>query len=147
MTRIIEILETAKSLATEYYALTGKPLGVTGEMGEYAAAKALGLDLSVARQAGYDAIGQDGRTIQIKGRVIQGKQSMAGRVGSIDIEKEFDTVMLVLMDPDFSAFKIYEADRQTIIDTLTAPGSKARNERGSLGIKKFISIGRLAWQR
>ena len=50
-----ELLEQVKKLAGEYYRLTGKPLGVTGEVGEYEAARILGLDLAEARTAGYDA--------------------------------------------------------------------------------------------
>ena len=53
-TRIMEILREAKKLAQEYRALTGKPLGITGEVAEYEAARILGLKLTVARQAGYE---------------------------------------------------------------------------------------------
>jgi len=53
--RIMEILDDAKKLAQEYRTLTGKPLGVTGEIAEYEAARILGLELTPARQAGYDA--------------------------------------------------------------------------------------------
>ena len=43
--RVREILAAVKPLAAEYYRLTGKPLGVTGEIAEYIAAKLLGLEL------------------------------------------------------------------------------------------------------
>ena len=43
-------------LAREYYRLTGKPLGITGEVDEYEAARILSVELTPARQAGYDAI-------------------------------------------------------------------------------------------
>ena len=36
--RIVEVLRAAKSLAQEYRRLTGKPLGITGEVAEYEAA-------------------------------------------------------------------------------------------------------------
>ena len=54
-TRVMEILGEAKKLEQEYYALTGKPLGITGEVAEYEAARILGVELTPARQAGYDA--------------------------------------------------------------------------------------------
>ncbi len=54
--RLREILATVKPLAAEYYRLTGKPLGVTGEVAEYVAAETLGLVLADARTPGYDAI-------------------------------------------------------------------------------------------
>jgi hypothetical protein len=53
--RIMEILREAKKLAQEYHALSGKPLGITGEVAEYEAARILGVELTPARQPGYDA--------------------------------------------------------------------------------------------
>ena len=46
-TRIIEILRQAKKLAQEYRALTGKPLGITGEVAEYEAARTWGSNLQL----------------------------------------------------------------------------------------------------
>ena len=40
-----KVLAAVNPLAAEYYQLTGKPLGVTGEVAEYIAAEALGLEL------------------------------------------------------------------------------------------------------
>ena len=54
--RVRDILAVVKPLAAEYYRLTGKPLGVTGEVAEYVAAETLGLVLANARTPGYDAI-------------------------------------------------------------------------------------------
>ena len=50
-----EVLARAKQAAVDYYRLTGKPLGVTGEVGEYEAARLLGLSLVAARVPGHDA--------------------------------------------------------------------------------------------
>jgi hypothetical protein len=47
--RIFAILSDAKALAREYYHLTGKPLGVTGEVTEFEAARILGVELTAAR--------------------------------------------------------------------------------------------------
>jgi hypothetical protein len=46
--RVMEILDQAKRLAREYYALTLKPLGITGEVAEYEAARILQLELTPA---------------------------------------------------------------------------------------------------
>lgn len=147
--RIVEILRAAKSLGQEYRRLTGKPLGITGEVAEFEAARLLGVELTVARQAGYDATEvRDGVVwrLQIKGRCLLPNCKPGQRVGSIDIEKEWDATLLVLLNENFDATAIYEADRPTIIAALTAPGSKARNERWALGVAKFRSIGKLRWQ-
>lgn len=71
--RILDILRAAKTLAQEYRTLTGKPLGITGEVAEYEAARLLGVELTPARQTGYDATEiRDGvlRRLQIKGRCL-----------------------------------------------------------------------------
>ena len=47
--RILAILGEAKKLAREYRKLTGKPLGITGEVAEYEAARILGVELTDAR--------------------------------------------------------------------------------------------------
>ena len=52
---VLELLTQAKVLAQRYYKLTGKPLGITGEVAEYEAGRLLGVSLTPARQAGYDA--------------------------------------------------------------------------------------------
>ena len=54
--QVLTVLKEAEVLAREYYRLTGKPLGITGEVDEYEAARILGVELTPARQAGYDAI-------------------------------------------------------------------------------------------
>ena len=59
------------------------------------------------------------------------------RLGRIDITKEFDAVLLVLLNEDFEATAIYEADRSAVIGALTTPGSQARNMKGALGVSKF----------
>jgi hypothetical protein len=147
---IMRLLAEAKAIGRKYYATTGKPLGITGEVAEYEAARILGLKLSPARQAGYDAIEtKDGavRLLQIKGRCLQDSSKPGQRVGRIRTDQEWDAVLLVLLDTHFDATAIYEADRPDIVAALTQPGSIARNERGALSVSKFRSIGKLRWKR
>ncbi len=142
---IQEILEQAKQLAARYKKLTGKPLGITGEIAEFNAASLLNLELAEARTAGYDAIGSDDRKIQIKGRCLPENAKPGQRVGSIRLDHEWDTVLLVLMDESFNVQEMWEAQRPAIEEALLAPGSKARNERGALAVSKFKQIGRKVW--
>ena len=142
------ILKDAKKVAKRYKKLTGKPLGITGEMAEFTAAKLLKLDLAKARQSGYDATKfHKGNKIkiQIKGRCLPKKPNPGTRIGCIQLDKEWDVVVLVLLDEDLEPTEIYEADRTSVTKALLAPGSKARNERGALGISKFKSIGKKVW--
>jgi hypothetical protein len=148
--RLMNILSESKKLAQEYYALTGKPLGITGEVAEYEAARILDLELTEARQAGYDAIERSGnskRYLQIKGRCILPNCKPGQRIGSINLKKDWDAVLLVLLDKHFDATEIYEADRVALLKALSTPGSKARNERGQLAVSTFKKIGKRRWQR
>lgn len=143
-------MDEAKQLARKYKALTGKPLGITSEVGEFAAATLLGLELCQARQEGYDAIRIENEKeirVQIKSRCLPPNAKKNQRIGRIDKSKEWDTVALVLLDSDMEPMEIYEAERQKIIDALEEPGSKARNERGALGVSKFKSIGKRVWEK
>ena len=147
LTRELEdILETAKDAALAYYKLTEKPLGITGEYGEYLAAKHLGLDLAEARQSGWDATDDNGRKIQIKSRKIPvGKKLGSQRVGGIKSEYEWDVVVLVVMDDEYAPQSMHEAERGAIEEALNKPGSKARNVRRSMAASQFIKIARQVW--
>jgi hypothetical protein len=146
---IRDILRRAKKLAQRYRQLTGKPLGVAGEVAEYEASVYLDLELVAARQAGYDAVQKIGKRrvrLSIKGRCVLPGQSPSQRLGRIDINKPFDAVLLVLMDERLNATAIYEAPRVNVVAALMAPGSKARNERGALSVSKFKSIAKCVWK-
>jgi len=148
MKEVGAVLREARQLAKRYRELTGKPLGITGEIAEYEAARILGLELAEARQAGYDAIGREnGKEVrfQIKGRRIPANAKPGQRIGTIRIDKEWDIVLLVLLDADLEVDSIYQAERPEIEKALLKPGSKARNERGALSVHKSKSIGREIW--
>ena len=144
------LVRFAKRLAKRYRKLTGKPLGITGEVGEYEAARLLGLKLSTARQSGFDATrgrGQSKTRIQIKTRCVRTGSKPSQRIGGIKLDHDWDSVVLVLLDENFEPMEIYEADRQAIEKALKKPGSKARNEKGALGVAKFKSIGKPVWSK
>lgn len=149
--RLFDLLGAAKAIAKEYYVLTGRPLGITGEIAEYEAARILGIRLADVRQVGYDATRTraDGgiERLQIKGRCFARGFESGQRLGSIQLDREWDAVIMVVLDPDFEAREICEAPRSAIETALSAPGSVARNERGALPVAKFRSIGKLIWRR
>ncbi|HWD70498.1 MAG TPA: hypothetical protein VG293_09890 [Solirubrobacteraceae bacterium] len=147
--RLVKLLAEAKQLAKEYYALTGRPLGITGEVAEYEVARLLGVTLAPVRTEGYDATWVRGRKtekLQIKGRCLAEGPKPGQRIGAIKRDKPWDVAILVLLDQDYEATAIWEADRQAVLAALDVPGSKARNERGALTVSKFKAIGRQIWR-
>jgi len=146
--RRFKLLAEAKELAREYYELTRKPLGVTAEIAEYEAARLLNLKLAPARTPGYDAVRsspEGDQHLQIKGRCILPESKPGQRMGKINLEKPWDAVLLVLLNERFDPTEIHEADRSAVSAALSAPGSKARNERGQMAVSQFKSIGRKVW--
>jgi len=147
--RIKEILAAVKPLAAEYYRLTGKPLGVTGEVAEYVAAELLGLELVPPRTAGYDALRHTlagPQRIQIKGRAYDPGARSSKRIGTIKRDGPCDVVMLVLLNnATLDPVEIWEAAFPGVIARLIEPGSKSRNERGALSVSDFKRLGRRVW--
>jgi hypothetical protein len=141
-----KLINQVKAIAKEYRELTGRPLGITGEVAEYEAARLLGLSLCDVRQPGYDAADQNGKKYQIKGRVMLNSKP-GQRIGSIRLNHDWDAVLLVLLDSEFNPLDIYEAPRNKVEDAIKAPGSRARNERGALSVTKFKSIAEHVWNR
>jgi len=148
LTTLDGVLEAARIVARRYRELTGRPLGITGEVAEAAAATYLGLELAPPRQAGFDAVRHDGgqkTLIQIKGRRLAGETGARGRLGQLRFRHKWDAVLLVLLNEDFEVVTMHEASRSDVEKALRAPGSKARNERGQLSVAKFKAISRCVW--
>jgi len=142
--RIREILADAKRLAVEYYRLTGKPLGVTGEVAEYVAAETLGLRLVDPRTHGYDAL-RGSERIEIKGRAHGKKTDSGQKIGKIRTDAPCDAVLLVLLDnATLDPREIWEASFEAVVQRLKVPGSRAR-ERGVLSVPEFKAIGTKTW--
>ncbi len=144
VTRVRQILATVKPLAAEYYRLTGKPLGVTGEVAEYVAAQMLRLKLVPARTVGHDALRGKER-IQIKGRAY-GETKKSQRLGVIKPGAPCDTVLLVLLDnATMEAREIWQAPYDSVCECLARPGSKAR-ARGALSVSAFKRLAKCVWK-
>lgn len=145
-----KLISQARKLAAEYKKTTGKTLpGVSNEIAEYDAARLLGLELSDDRSKGFDAVGRgrlEGKKIQIKGRTIFDENKTRQRIGQIKIDKEWDLLVLILLDAAYHPYEIYQAEREeimTVIDTL----STSQKKRGALSVARIRIIGKLVWTR
>ncbi|HHC72733.1 MAG TPA: hypothetical protein ENK54_07525 [Thiotrichales bacterium] len=144
-----KLIAETRRLAAEYRRTTGKTLGgVSGEIAQYDAARLLGLEL-VQGHAGYDAVGRsgerEGRRYQVKGRTLFDHSRSGQRIGQLKVDQEWDAVLLVLMDEEFSPTEIYEADRQTILQALAERADSKRGKRGAMSVARFKHIGTLVW--
>jgi hypothetical protein len=146
--RVREILAAVRPLAAEYYRLTGKPLGVTGEVAEHVASELLGLDLAPPRTAGHDALRRTTaglERIQIKGRAYGEVGNPGQRIGTIKRGSACDKVLLVLLDSrTLEPREMWEARMQAVEQRLAMHGSRAR-ARGALGVREFKKLGARVW--
>ncbi|VAW78144.1 hypothetical protein MNBD_GAMMA14-1741 [hydrothermal vent metagenome] len=146
-----KLISEARRLAAEFRRTTGKPLpGVSGEIAEHDAARLLDLELCKERPGGYDAIGRgrrEGDRVQIKGRVIFDEEKSGQRIGQLKLDKDWDSVVLVIMDENYEAVEIYEATREEVEDAMSESASSNRKKRGAMTVARFRIISRLVWAR
>jgi len=142
-----KLIEQARQLATDFKKMTGKPLpGVSNEIAEHDAAKFLGLELSDDRSQGFDAkrlLSKGPQKVQIKARTIFNDNYRGQRLGQLKLDKDWDSVVLVLMNEEYQAFEIFEASRDDIFDNLN--DNSSRMKRGAMSVAKFRNIATLVW--
>jgi len=145
-----KLMSEARRLAAEYRRATGKPLAISGEIAVFDAARLLNLQIPEPPQPGYDAIGRgsrEGLRILIKARAVFDESRSGQRIGQLKLDKEWDRVMLVLMDEEYEPREIYEAERSVILDSLKEREERSRNRRGSMTVARFRHLSRLVWTR
>ncbi|MDH4273556.1 MAG: hypothetical protein OEW08_00810 [Gammaproteobacteria bacterium] len=144
-----KLISEARRLAAEFRAATGKPLGISNEIAEFDAARLLNLELCKERPGGYDAIGRQdpriGKRIQIKARAIFDESKSGHRIGQLKLDKEWDSVLLVVMDEKYFPVEIYEAQRADVIQALEERPESNRNKRGMMSVARFKNIAELIW--
>ena len=145
---IDKLMHETRQLAARYRQTTGTTLPVTGEIARFDAAKALDLQLLDDASLAYDALGKgdrQGQRIIIKGRAqFDESRSSTPRIGQINPQQDWDSVVLVLFDDAYQPLDIYEASREDIETALAGRDSK-RKKRGAMSVAQFKIIGKLVW--
>lgn len=142
-----KLMHKARKLAADYRRATGQALGISNEIATHDVIRLMKLVPAEPGAGGYDAIGtgsREGKYIQIKGRTIFNDKKSGQRVGQIKMEQDWDSVMLILMNEDYEAQAIYEADRETLVGA-TAETSEKRAKRGAMSVAKFKAISTRVW--
>ena len=71
------------------------------------------------------------KRIQIKSRTIFDESKSGQRIGQLNIDQAWDSVVLVLMDEEYEPYEIYEAEREDILEYINS-ASSGRAKRGAL---------------
>jgi len=144
-----KLMEETRRIAAEYHKLTKKSLPLSAELARYDAMRLLELEKPEASDNGIDAIGKceqrANKRIQIKGRVIFGKEKSNSRIGQLNLEAEWDLLILVSMNEAYEAIQIHEAEKQAIVAALNETSSSSRKKRGAMSMARFKAISNLVW--
>ena len=131
--KILNKIRQAIKIAVEYEKLTGRKLGITGEVAEVLVCKKLNLKLSADPLcAGYDAVDRRGKKYQIKSKRVLRQE---GRLGSFS-KHRFDYAILALLDKNYKVYEIWKAPYSKIKPII------ARNKRHNPSVKKFKSVAK-----
>lgn len=141
-----KLIAQARQLAAEYRRTMGKPLpGISSEIAEHDAVRLLGLEAKTSADGGWDALDpESGKRIQVKSRTIFDESKGGERIGQLKLNQDWDAVVLVLMDAEYEAYEIYQAERADIEDFI-GKASTGRSKRGAMSVARFKIIGRLRW--
>lgn len=141
-----KLIAQARQLAAEYRRTMGKPLpGISNEIAAHDAVRLLGLEAKTGEEGGWDALDpKSGKRVQIKSRTIFDESKGGERIGQLKLNQEWDAVVLVLMDAEYEAYEIYQAERAEIKDFI-GKASTGRAKRGAMSVARFKVIGRLRW--
>lgn len=129
--KLINSIKQSISAALDYEKITGRKMGITGEVGEVLVCKKLGLKLLADDiTAGYDAIDDCGKTYQIKTRRAKNGR---GRISRFS-EHKYNYALLAELDQNYDLIKIWKADYKTINPIVEA------NKRRNPSLSKFKSL-------
>jgi len=146
---VSKLIAETRRLAADYRRATGTSLAVSSEIAKHDACELLQLKPAGADvEGGYDATGEYpdwlALKIQIKGRAIFAESKSGQRIGQFKLDKNWDAVVLVLMNEEFETQEIYMAKREEVVRELDELDGKRQN-RGAMTIARFKHMARLVW--
>lgn len=143
--KLDKLMDETRRLAAEYRRSTGSTLPVSAELAKFDAINLLGLRTPDNPASGVDALrdGEQGvERIQIKGRVIFDPNKSGQRVGQLNMDADWDVVVLVMMDEEYQSTEIYALSKTDLLKALSESSS---NARGALSVKKFQALADKVW--
>lgn len=123
-------------LAIKYEKVSGKPLGITAEVGEVIAARKLRLVLEPPRTPGYDA-SKNGYHYQIKTRRVNELNARAKvkKLGSFSNHR-FHYAVLVILDKRYQLIAIYQTSFSRVRSVIQ------QVNRRNPSIRQFIRVSK-----
>ena len=138
-----------RRLASEYHTETGQVLPVSNELARYDVAHILGCKELEEPLSGVDLIGGElwpDLKVQVKARVIFDSSKNRQRIGQINPDGLWDSVVLVIMDERYEPYEMYMASREILLEEINRKKSNRAN-RGSMSLSKFKILSERVWSK
>ena len=143
--QVEKLMEETRRVAAEFRKATGQTLPVGPELARFDATRLLKLDAAPDGLSGVDAVSSDNQRYQIKNRVVFDDSKSGHRIGQLNFDGDWNTLLLVLLDQDYNTTEIYQMDRDTAVSAVDELNNDTRKKRGPMSVAKFKAIGTLAW--
>lgn len=142
-----ELMTQTRKLAADYYRTMKQSLPVSAELAKYDACRLLNLREVEEAIKGVDAVDDNACAYQVKSRVIFQEGRSGYRIGQLNMDGEWQKVVLVLFNPEYEPFEIHVATREAIDNPETTKSNPKREKRGAMSVAKFKNIGQLLWTK
>ena len=143
--QVEKLMEETRRVAAEFRKATGQTLPVGPELARFDAIRLLNLDSPPEGLTGVDAISGDDLCYQIKNRVVFDDSKSGHRIGQLNFDGDWNVLLLVLLDEEYSTVEIYQMDRDTAVEAVDELKNDTRKKRGPMSVAKFKALGTLAW--
>jgi hypothetical protein len=146
--KLDKLMDETRRLAAEYRRSTGSTLPVSAELAKFDAIHLLGLRTLDEPMNGVDALRdteQGVERVQIKGRVIFDAKKNSQRVGQLNLDANWDEIVLVMMNEDYQCTAIFSVTKTQLCLVLDEQQGGKNNTRGALSVKKFQAISQQVW--
>jgi len=130
--RIRAVKDLAIAAAIEYQSVTGRKLGITGEVGEIIVADKMSLKLLADPiAAGFDAVDDSGKLYQIK--ACRNRRTGIGKTGRFSTH-HFNLALVGIFDANYVLTELWQASIEVLEPVL------AREPRRNPSISRFKSV-------
>lgn len=143
-------MDETRRIASEYRQSTGNTLPVSAELAKYDAISLLGLKPVTEPERAVDAwmaTPEGDRKVQVKGRVVFDPKKSGYRVGQLNLDANWDILLLVIMNDRYETSEIYKVSREKILGVLSAARDQGQKSRGAISVKKVQAISEVCWRR
>lgn len=137
------LIEQTRLVAADYRNSTGQALPVTAELARFDAIDKLDL-VKVEKLDGIDAVSKEDDQVRflIKGRVIFKSGKARQKLGKLNMEGEWNQLLMVIYDAEYYPTAVFQIERKIIEQELAkSPDDK----RGSMTVAKYKAIGKQVW--